>query len=142
MSDLMNPSEYRLVGKIAIGVVCVLTLGIGGCLIGEPHYHVWEQKMRGEAELAKAEFSKKVIIETAKAKAASATLDAEAEVIRAEGVAKANKIIGDSLRGNESYLRYLWIMGIDHESAKTIVYVPTEANLPILESSRHLMEGK
>ncbi len=37
---------------------------------------------------------------------------ADAEVIRAEGVAKANKIIGDSLKDNEGYLRYLWIQGL------------------------------
>jgi regulator of protease activity HflC (stomatin/prohibitin superfamily) len=75
-------------------------------------------------------------VETAKAKRDAAEMEAEAEVTRANGVAKANKIIGDSLKENESYLRYLWIMSIDHESAKTIIYIPTEANLPILEAGR------
>jgi hypothetical protein len=58
---------------------------------------------------------------------------ADAEVIRAEGVAKANKIIGDSL--TEGYLRYLWIQGLQTNQMQ-VVYVPTEANLPIMESHR------
>lgn len=66
----------------------------------------------------------------------SATLLAQAEIARAEGVAKANKIIGESLKNNEAYLRYLWINDLGDNSGKTIVYIPTEANLPILEASR------
>ena len=65
---------------------------------------------------------------------------ARAEVERAKGVAEANKIIGEGLKGNEEYLRYLWIMSLEHVAASsngsTVVYVPTEANLPILEAGR------
>ena len=63
---------------------------------------------------------------------------AQAEVERAKGVAQANKIIGEGLRGHEEYLRYLWIMSLEHAAHKgeTIVYIPTEANLPILEANR------
>ncbi len=60
---------------------------------------------------------------------------ADAEVIRARGVAEANKIIGDSLQGNEGYLRYLWITSLEN-SNQQVIYIPTEANLPILEASR------
>ena len=70
------------------------------------------------------------------AKKESAQLLADAEVTRAEGVAKANKIIGDSLKGNESYLRYLWINGLSEKDNNTVIYVPTEANLPILEAGK------
>jgi len=51
------------------------------------------------------------------------------------GVAAANKIIGDSLHNNEDYLRYLFVNGLEHTSNQ-VIYVPTEANLPILEASR------
>lgn len=122
---------------LGIAVTISLIIVFIGCCMGiYPQYFVYSQRMRGEAELAHAEYSKRVAVETAKAAKDSASLYAESEVLRAEGVAKANKIIGDSLHGNESYLRYLWIQSIDHESAKTIVYVPTEANLPILEANR------
>jgi len=69
------------------------------------------------------------------AKKESSKALADAEAIRAEGVARANKIIGDSLSGNEGYLRYLWIQSLQ-SSKMQVVYVPTEANLPILESRR------
>jgi len=67
----------------------------------------------------------------------SAKLLADAEVSRAEGVARANKIIGASLHDNEAYLRYLWIQTLEHgKESNTVVYVPTEANLPVLEAGR------
>ena len=71
----------------------------------------------------------------AKAKKDSAILLAQAEVERAKGVAQANKIIGDSLNNNEAYLKYLWIDSIAHTQDQ-IVYVPTEASLPVLEAGK------
>ena len=49
--------------------------------------------------------------------------------------AKANKIIGESLHDNESYLRYLWINNMG-ENQKEVYYIPTEAGLPILETGK------
>ena len=100
-----------------------------------PIINVWQQSKVGEAELARAESNRQIATLEAVAKKESSKSLADAEVIRAEGVAKANKIIGDSLMGNDGYLRYLWIQSLDHGKS-TIVYVPTEANLPILESQR------
>ncbi len=84
-----------------------------------------ELKLKAEQEALQKEF------ELQKAKK-----DAEIEVAKAEGVAKANQIIGDSLRDNESYLRYLWIRGLK-ETKNQVIYVPTETGLPILEASRN-----
>lgn len=96
-------------------------------------------KARGEAELLQSESSKKVAVETAKAQLESAKLLAEAEVERAKGVAEANKIIGVSLKNNESYLKWLYISQLNEAdkngNVKTI-YIPTEAGLPILEAGR------
>lgn len=55
--------------------------------------------------------------------------------MRAEGVAKANKIIGDSLKGNEAYLRYLWIDKLEG-SKQQVIYVSTETGLPLLEAGK------
>lgn len=74
-------------------------------------------------------------IKEAEAKKQAASSLADAEVIRAEGVARSNKIIGDSLRENEAYLRYLWIDTLAKDD-KQIIYVPTEAGLPILEAGK------
>lgn len=125
---------------ILIILLCAFLLfgGIGGCMWGYPTYNVYASRMQGEALLAHAQASKEVAVAEAKAKMESATLLANAEVERAKGVAAANKIIGDSLKGNDAYLRYLWITDVaGNNQGKTVVYIPTEANLPILEATRH-----
>ncbi len=81
-----------------------------------------ETKLKAEQQALQKEF------ELLKAKK-----DAEIEVARAEGVAKANKILAASIDSN--YLRYLWIQGLQSND-KQVVYVPTEGNLPILEAGR------
>lgn len=123
-------------GFIAITICAVIGFGlVGGCMAVYPQYSVYQQKLAGEAELERQKFEKQVAVQSALAKKESASLLAEAEVLRAEGVAKANKIIGDSLKGNESYLRYLWIEKMT-ETNKEVIYIPTEAGLPILEAGK------
>ena len=56
-------------------------------------------------------------------------------MIRAQGAAKANKILQDSLGGPEGYLRYLQIQALE-ESKASLIYVPTEGGLPVTEASR------
>lgn len=103
-----------------------------------PQYGVYKQRLDGQAILAHAQSSREVAVAEAKAKMESASLLAQAEVERAKGVAQANKIIGESLKQNEDYLRYLWITDVAGANIdKTIVYIPTEANIPLLEASRH-----
>jgi regulator of protease activity HflC (stomatin/prohibitin superfamily) len=112
-------------------------------MVGCPMYNVYSYRKAGEAALAHAQSSKEVAVAEAKAKMESATLLAQAEIERAKGVAGANKIIGDSLRDNEAYLRYLWITDVAGTNIdKTVVYVPTEANLPLMEAGRTPMMPK
>lgn len=111
-------------------------LVLGALLWGWPQYKVYQQQLAGEAELARATQNRQIRIQEAKAKQESAALEAQAEIERAKGVAEANKIIGDSLKGNEAYLRYLWIQGLQEGATPQVVYVPTEAGLPILEAGK------
>ncbi len=102
-----------------------------------------DAESKGKQILLEAESGKKAMIEEAKAKNEAATLDAQArikiakaesqaEIERAKGVAEANKIIGQSLKGNSDYLKYLMIQGLNEGNGERI-YIPTEAGLPILE---------
>ena len=125
-------------GKIAVVIIILAVIcGIAAVAVGYPVYHVWTQEMSGKADLAEAEWSKQIAIEEAKAELESASLKAAAEVERAKGVAEANAIIGDSLKDNDAYLRYLWINGL-HDGSSEVIYIPTEANLPILEATRKI----
>jgi regulator of protease activity HflC (stomatin/prohibitin superfamily) len=56
--------------------------------------------------------------------------DAEIEVARARGAAQAQKIVRATL--SESYLQYLWIKTLNENP--NVIYVATEANLPIFRS--------
>ena len=55
--------------------------------------------------------------------------EAEIEVARAEGAAKAQKIIRETL--SDSYLQYLWIRTLNENP--NVIYVATEANMPIFK---------
>jgi regulator of protease activity HflC (stomatin/prohibitin superfamily) len=114
---------------ILLGTVIV----IAGLAFGLPQYGVWTKTLSGKAQLQEAEYTRQVAVLEAKAKLDSAKELAMAEVERAKGVAQANQIIGDSLKGNREYLQYLYITGLEEGSAKgnTTIYVPTEGGMPV-----------
>lgn len=119
-----------IMGCLIVGIILIT----GGCYV-MPQYGVYEQRLHGQAKLQEAEASRQIAVVEAEAKMQAAKSLAQAEVERAKGVAQANKIIADSLKNNESYLRYLWIQGLEHGDHE-VIYVPTEAGLPILEAQR------
>ncbi|MBQ6667150.1 MAG: hypothetical protein IJM65_03405 [Bacteroidales bacterium] len=127
----MNRISFKGIIIIVI-VVCAAILGL---MFGMPLYNVWQQEMTGKAEFSRAEQNRKIKVEEAKAEKESAIFRAEAEIERAKGVAKANEIIGGSLKDNREYLIYLWIQALNDET-NSIIYVPTESNVPILEADR------
>jgi hypothetical protein len=108
---------------------------IGGLMYGIPKYNVWKAEQNGKAELAQAEGNRQIAVLEAQARMDSASLLAQAEIARAEGVAKANQIIGESLKENEAYLRWLWIENLD-KGNNSVIYIPTEGGLPILEAGK------
>ena len=115
----MNTSTTVLV---VIAILLLAVLGLWGC----PQYKVYNQRKEGEAMLAHAQSSREVAVAEAKAKMESATLLAQADTIRAHGIARSNQIIGMSL--TENYLHWFWIDNID--KSNNVIYVPTEAGLP------------
>ena len=121
--------KVSTIGLIILGLI--IAFGMWGC----PHYNVWNNTLRGQAELAKAENSKQIAVQEARAFSESAAYRKEAEITRAAGVAEANKIIAEGLGGPEGYLRYLFIEALQNTSCE-VIYIPTEAGLPILESTR------
>jgi hypothetical protein len=131
--EFMNNKGQSLIvviSSIFFMIVVILVL-----MVGIPRYNVWQKGLAGKALLKEAEWSRQIAIKEAEAKKESAVALAEAEVLRAKGVAEANRIIGESLKGNEGYLRYLWIQGLQDGSSE-VIYVPTEAGLPILEAGK------
>ena len=124
---------------LGLTIIAVALAGFFGVIFGVgftwSKYNLWSSAISGEAELRKAEWNRQIQVREASAKKDASTLLAQAEIERAKGVAEANRIIGDSLKGNEGYLRYLWIDSLAHTQDK-VIYVPTEAGLPVLEAGR------
>lgn len=124
----------RLAGAIAILLIVLVGGGLGSCAAYNS-VRVWNAETAGEAELAQATQNRKIKVLEAQAKMDSASLEANAEIARARGLAEANRIVADSLGGPEGYLRYLYIQNLE-QSQGQIIYVPTEGGLPILEAGR------
>jgi hypothetical protein len=87
-----------------------------------------ETKLKTEQEALQKEFELQ-----------KASKDAEITIAKAKGTAEANKIIANSI--TPEYLRYLWIDGIKGEHNQ-IIYVPTEASIPIMEAGHRTPVGK
>ena len=115
-------------------IIVTITLFIGlllGGLYGFPKYRVWSAEQKGKAQFAEAEQNRRIKIEEAKANLEAEKLNAQAEIERAKGAAEAIKIENGSI--TPEYIQYLWVSLSD----KTVIYIPTEANLPILEANRN-----
>lgn len=120
--------EVIFVSLLIIGVV-------SGAMYGLPKYRVWRAEQNGKAQFAEAEQNRRIKIEEAKANLEAEKLNALAEIERAKGAAEAIKIENGSL--TPAYIQYLWVRQQGNLSDKTVVYIPTEANLPILEANRN-----
>lgn len=134
---MYNNNNVNITPKVIKGILW----GIAGIVIFvvamafvRPWYNVWSQEMEGKAEFAKAEQNRKIKIEEAKANLEAEKLNAQAEVERAKGAAEAIRIENGSI--TPTYIQYLWVRQQADLNNKTVIYVPTESNLPILESTR------
>lgn len=114
--------------QIIIVIIAAIVI-IAGMMFGLPQYSVWQQEMAGKARLAEATQSRQILIEQARAEKEAATLQAE-----------AIKIMGEAAQKYPEYRKQEFI-GAFGEALKAgkisqIIYVPTEANIPVLEAGK------
>lgn len=109
--------------------------GMWGC----PKWNVYCSEMSGRAKLAEAESSRRIAIEEAKAELESAHFKKQADSLRAVGTAIANEIIAKSI--TQEYIQWKWVEGL-HDGSSETIYIPTEANLPIMEATRRTDAAK
>ena len=134
------PNTKPIGVKAIVGIVVGIAVFVVAMAFVMPWYNVWSQEMEGKAEFAKAEQNRKIKIEEAKANLEAEKLNAQAEVERAKGAAEAIRIENGSI--TPTYIQYLWVRQQSDLSDKTVIYVPTEPNLPILESTRMLNQAQ
>ena len=128
-------SETAVGTFVVVVVVGLIVALIAGIFWAMPQYNVYSKEKSGEAKLKEATFSRQIAVEEAQAELDAASLLKEAEVIRAQGAADSVEIIGQSLEENPTYIDYLFVNGLHNEFGE-IIYIPTEANMPILEAGR------
>ena len=119
----------NIVLSVIAAIVFVVTLAFA-----IPKYNVWKQEMKGKAEFAQAEQNHRIKIEEAKANLEAEKLNAQAEIERAKGAAEAISIENGSL--TPTYIQYLWVRQQNTSTNNKIIYIPTEAGLPVLEAGR------
>ena len=118
-------------GNITIAIIAGILIIIVVSMYVFPQYGVWQKELSGKAQLREAEWNRQIAIQEAQATKESAKMLAEAEIIRAEGIAEANRIISNSI--TTEYIKYKFVEGLNDGNTE-VIYVPTEANLPILEA--------
>lgn len=100
-----------------------LFLGLSAAVaFGYPQYKVWEQSKAGEAALAKATQDRQIKVQEAEQEAASKQ-------------AEANRILGESIRQYPESMEQKWVEAIE-KTSNQVIYLPTEASVPITESAR------
>lgn len=114
---------------VAITSVLVGVFVLTGLLFGVPVYRVWAANYNGKAILVKAEQTRQVLVTQANA-------ELEASKARAQAIA----IVGEAAQKYPEY-RQQEFMGAFAEALREgnmnqIIYVPTEANIPVMEAGR------
>lgn len=110
-------------------IIIVVISGIGGCAYVYPKYNVYSQEMTGKAELARADQNRQILVTQAQA-------EKEAAQLRAEAI----QIVGQAAHDFPEY-RQQEFLGAFAEALKDgkmsqIIYVPTEANIPVMEAGK------
>lgn len=119
---------------IVFGAIFLFLAVMVSMFVFLPKYNVWRSELKGKAEFVRAEQNRQIKIEEAKANLESEKLNAKAEVERAKGAAEAIKIENGQL--TTTYIQYLWVRQQSNNQIQKIVYIPTEASMPILEAKK------
>lgn len=123
-------------------IFCILFIIVGiilSLMFGLPKYNVWRSELQGRAEFVRAEQNRQIRIEEAKANLEAEKLNAEAEVERAKGAARAIEIENGKL--TDTYIKYLAVRQFNTDNAK-FIYIPAECGVvPVMESTRLIQQN-
>jgi regulator of protease activity HflC (stomatin/prohibitin superfamily) len=112
---------------IAITLGCLVIIGL--LFVGLPLWNVWSSGLAGEADLRRAEQTRQILITQAKAEEEAATHRA-----------KAIHIMGAAAKQFPEYRQQEFIgafaEAMHNGRINQIIYVPTEAGIPVLEAGK------
>lgn len=127
----VNPDELAMHNKIyrfmAIGIAFIVFAVILLFLLWTPITGPWKQERMGMANYRKAVHERQIIV-----------AKAQGELDAAEAQADAITIMGQAARDNPEYRTQMFIQAfseaLSNGAIEEIIYVPVEADLPILEA--------
>jgi hypothetical protein len=118
------------VDSIVLAIVFIIALIIPLLFFGLPVWHVWKSEKSGQALFAQSESGRRVLVSQAEA-------ERDAAKLRAEAIA----IVGKAAKEFPEYRQQEFIGAFSDamkECHPTIIYVPTEAGIPIVDAGRGL----
>jgi regulator of protease activity HflC (stomatin/prohibitin superfamily) len=124
---MADKSLRNWIVSVLAGTLFLVFSGMAGC----PIYNVWQQGLAGKASLERAEQERQIQVMQAQAERDSASLRSE-----------AIKIVGQAAKDFPEY-RYQEFLGAFAEALQNgdidkLIFVPTEANIPITEAGRSI----
>ena len=109
--------KFAVIAAVLVFAISTLT----GCV-------VWNAERRGRAALAQARYQMQVIEVEAQQRMVAETYNAEAEIIRAHGIAEAMRIIKSEI--TLEYLKHFWIRTLaEHDG---VIYISLESGFPVM----------
>jgi hypothetical protein len=132
MSDM--PELSFIIASIAIAIIAIISTA--WFLYGLPVWRVWAMHKEGQADLAQAQIEQQIQVAKAKGRLDAAELNKKAAIIEADAISEQIKRIGINLTQHDLYLKWQWIKMMEERPKNSVIYVPTEAGLPILEAGR------
>lgn len=131
--DASDSAMWSLIFGVGGSLIVILILWT---LIGYPIWRVWAAHREGMADLMMARNEQQVQVAEAHGRLDAAQLNKKAAVVEAEAVALQIEAIGKQLTAHDLYLKWQWIKMMEMRPESSTIYVPTEANIPILEATR------
>lgn len=132
MTDILGP----FIWVIYLVPVLALVLCLWG-LVGYPKWKVWASHQSGLADLTRARNEQQIQVAEAQGRLDAAEINKKAAVVEAQAVALQIEAIGKQLTEHDLYLKWQWIkMMEDRHDKSSTIYVPTEANIPIMEAGK------
>ena len=125
---------------ILLGIIFVAAL-IAWFLFGYPVWRVWAQQKQGEADLQQAHKEQQIQVSKAQGRVDAAILNKQAAIIEAEAVSAQIQTIGAQLTEHDLYLKWQWIKMMEERPESSVIYVATEAGIPILEAGKRTNPG-
>ncbi len=131
----MNLSRSTKTGLFVGGGVFASIMLVVAIMVAFPLYNVWQQGQKGKAALKRAGQERQILV-------LQATAERDAAVIRAEAITTIGAVAQKYPEYRYQEFLASFAQALESGNIEQIVYVPTEAQIPIMEAGRVVEGGR